>query len=114
MRGGNANAVERAEMQTSIGGSAREFGHSNGSRETGSDSVVQKQRNTDTENAHSNSDYHNAATASSKLRVRYNATDRDKRETSATGKPTTPTKSEPRIYATGSRYILLVPWVSRQ
>ena len=41
-------------------------------------------------------------------------TDRGKRTAAATGKPTTPTQSEPRLYATGSRWILLVAWLSRQ
>ena len=40
MRGGHTNATERDEMNQQQAEALREFGHSDGSRQTGSDSVV--------------------------------------------------------------------------
>ena len=76
------------------GGSASEFGHSDGSRQTGIGRAIHQQRDANTLIADSNSDDRNAATGSSKLRVRSNATDRNKRTAAVTGKPTTPTQSK--------------------
>ena len=61
-----------------------------------------------------NSNNHNTATSYGKLCVRSNAKDTYKRTAAATGKPTTPAQSKPQFYATGSRWILLVTWLSRQ
>ena len=90
---------------TGTGGSAIKFGHSDGSRQAGSSRAIHQQCNANTWIAVSNSDDRNTATVSGKLWVRSNAKDRKK------GTETTPAKFKPRIYTTGSRWILLVTWL---
>ena len=93
---------------TATGGRASEFDHINGSRQAGSSRAIYQQCDANTWIADSKSNNRNTATASGKLCVRSNANDRKKRT------ETTPEKSKPRLYATGSRWILLVIWLSRQ